>query len=276
MFVCVAELPSHLRIGNTIVETAVKFLISCVLQNRYLFPTSGLLRRFGYVIRVTRSSQSANREYSIFYTFGQILIEINGRDDRVRRHSLSIHGSRHKTARELADAELQRAIQLSLEEAGVTGALSRSGYVPSQPPVISEPPLIAPPSIAVDDEDDPELKAAIEASLREANAPKPSAPLAVDTPRLEDYSSSSPRFSQSQSYPSSTIKPPSLTLPNYDMDPLESDAIMTFSQTVEQVKNQGGRDVSSYPALNQLYDRANGLRPKLVMSLDDTGKRERK
>jgi growth factor-regulated tyrosine kinase substrate len=49
---------------------------------------------------------------------------------------------------------------------------------------------------------------------------------------------------------------------------------MTFSQTVEQVQAQGGGDMSRFPAVTQLFDNANNLRPKLVRSLDDTGRKE--
>lgn len=69
--------------------------------------------------------------------------------------------------------------------------------------------------------------------------------------------------------------PPAPKLTNYDLEPLEADAILTFSQTVEQVQTQGGRDMSRYPAINELFDKANGLRPKLAMSLDDTDRKER-
>lgn len=206
-------------------------------------------------------------------TFIKHLLNYNSGDSKGHRHSASVHSSRHRSARELADAELQRAIQLSLEEAGMTGALSRSGYVPSHPPPASEPPLFdrqTRPS--ADEEQDPDLRAAIEASLRDANAPRPSAPVAMETPRMETYS---PGLSQSYPPPTTRQQPQEPTLPNYDLDPLESDAIMTFSQMVEQVHNQGGRDIARYPALNQLYDQANSIRPKLVTSLDDTGKRER-
>jgi hepatocyte growth factor-regulated tyrosine kinase substrate len=200
---------------------------------------------------------------------------------RSHRHSSSVHSSRHRAARELQDAELQRAIQLSLEEAGLAQPGGRRpGYVPYQPDSwqTSEPPLVdrsTHPSKAMEDEDDPDLKAAIEASLREANAPRPSAP--IETPRSEEPAyayGNGPAFSQS--YPPSTIPASAVPkLPNYDLEPLESDAIMTFSQTVEQVQSQGNRDIYRYPAVGELYDRANGLRPKLAMSLDDTGRKER-
>ncbi|KAJ3735307.1 hypothetical protein DFJ43DRAFT_1059236 [Lentinula guzmanii] len=199
------------------------------------------------------------------------------KNDKGHRHSASMHSGRHSRARDLADAELQRAIQLSLQQVGAAGGHSRPGYVPYQPTYrYSEPPIVdrtthpASPS----EEEDPDLKAAIEASLREANAPKPSAPIVVETPRSEQPSYDGPGYSQS--YPPGVVPPhPALpTIPNYDLEPLETDAILTFSQTVEQVQAQGGRDMSRYPAVNELYDKANSLRPKLAMSVDDTGRKE--
>ncbi|KAL5534989.1 VPS27 [Sanghuangporus sanghuang] len=204
------------------------------------------------------------------------------KDDKKHHRSSSTH---HRSARDLADEELQRAIQLSLEEVGaasVNGRNSRPGYTSSQPEPSkygkwqsSEPPVVdrssrpSGPPIDEDDENDPELKAAIEASLREANAPKPSAP--VETPRSEVQNYGYP---QAQSYPetSSVIAPPQ---PSYDLQPLESDVILTFSQTVQEVEARGGRDISRYPAVNELYDKANGLRPKLALSLDDADRKEK-
>ncbi|KAF5385577.1 hypothetical protein D9757_006796 [Collybiopsis confluens] len=197
--------------------------------------------------------------------------------DKGHRHSASMHSSRHSRARDLADADLQRAIQLSIQEVGAAGGHSRPGYVPFQPSYrYSEPPIVdrfSRPN-ATPEEDDPDLKAAIEASLQEANAPKPSAPIVVETPRSEQPSYDGPGYSQS--YPPGIVPPhPVLpSIPNYDLEPLETDAILTFSQTVEQVQAQGGRDMSRYPAVNELYDRASGLRPKLAMSVDDAGRKE--
>ncbi|KAF8824077.1 hypothetical protein HHX47_DHR9000034 [Lentinula edodes] len=200
------------------------------------------------------------------------------KSDKGHRHSVSMHSGRHSRARDLADAELQRAIQLSLQEVGVANGHARPGYVPSQPTYqYSEPPIVdrtTHPTITSEEEEDPDLKAAIEASLREANAPRPSAPIVVETPRSEYPVYDGPGYSQS--YPPGVVPPhPVLpNIPNYDLEPLETDAILTFSQTVEQVQAQGGRDMSRYPAVNELYDKANSLRPKLAMSVDDTGRKE--
>lgn len=181
-------------------------------------------------------------------------------------HLSNARGSRSKVPRD-ADTDLQRAIQLSLQDAGVSGALNRSGYIPSQPPSTINPTS----NLArLDLDGDPDLKAAIEASLRDVSNPLPSAPLSAD-------------FAQPVASPPHHVGAPhesrltnSLSgLPNYDMDLRESDAIMMFSQTVEQAQQDpNGRDISRYPALNQLYDQANGLRPRLAMSLDDTSRRE--
>lgn len=162
----------------------------------------------------------------------------------------------------------------------MNGQSHRPGYAPSYSSPAqgaawhsSEPPLVdkstrPTTSRAIEeDEDDPELKAAIEASLREASAPKPSAPTG-----LEDGSNASVHRPTSFEHPARSHTYP--LVPQYDLEPLESDAILTFSQTVEHVEAEGGRDISRFPAVNELYDKASGLRPKLAMSLDDTNRKE--
>jgi len=133
------------------------------------------------------------------------------------------------------------------------------------------------------DEDDPDLKAAIEASLREANAPKPSAP-AVSPTKTEPASYSYQQdFTQQQQqqqqelvqmFRQTPTRPVLPKLPTYDLEPLETDAILTFNQTVEHVEANGGRDLSRYPAVTELYEKANSLRPRLALSVDDAGRKE--
>lgn len=201
---------------------------------------------------------------------------------RAHRSSQGVSGSRHRSARDLYDAELQRAIQLSLEEVGAAGG-RRPGYVPSPSPwQSSEPPLVdratrphmSSPN-AYEEEDDPDLKAAIEASLREANAPKPSAPIVIDaSERYLAEQRAGPGYAQSYPPSDATPKPRLPTIPNYDLEVLETDTILTFNQTVEQVQASGGRDLSRYPAVTELFDKANSLRPKLAMNLNDTSRKE--
>ena len=181
--------------------------------------------------------------------------------------------------RDSAFSDLERAIQLSIEEAGAHGQYGRPGYVSHQPDSWSEPPLVehnSRRSTQAEEEDDPDLKAAIEASLREANAPRPSAPTGLETPRAKQSSLSYSSQEHSQPYlPSTAPAEPSVpALPNYDLAPSESDTIITFSQTIEQVQAHGGGNMSRFPEVTQLLDNANNLRPKLARSLDDAGRKE--
>jgi len=134
----------------------------------------------------------------------------------------------------------------------------------------------------MDDEDDPDLKAAIEASLREANAPKPSAPSEIPTKTEPASYSYQQDFTQQQQQQEELVqmhrqtptRPVLPKLPTYDLEPLETDAILTFNQTVENVEANGGRDLSRYPAVTELYEKANSLRPRLALSVDDAGRKE--
>ncbi|KAH9005797.1 ubiquitin binding protein [Lactarius hatsudake] len=208
--------------------------------------------------------------------------ELTRHKDKVK-HRRSSHGTAHpdpRHARNVGDADLQRAIQLSLEEVSVHGQHERPGYVPYQPDSwqLSEPPLVEHSSrpAQAEGDDDPDLRAAIEASLREASAPKPSAPTGLETPRANQSSFSYTDREHSQSYlPSIAPAEPSVpALPNYDLSPSESDTILTFSQTIEQVQAHGGGNMSRFPEVTQLLDSANNLRPKLARSLDDAGRKE--
>lgn len=109
------------------------------------------------------------------------------------------HHHRSKSAKEQADEDLQRAIQMSLEDAGMVHGPRRADYVPDTPRYeVSEPPLVDHSSGAgAEEEDDPDMRAAIEASLREANAPKASAPVVEDEPA---YSHPAAQYEPSSSH----------------------------------------------------------------------------
>ncbi|KIJ45196.1 hypothetical protein M422DRAFT_207487 [Sphaerobolus stellatus SS14] len=190
---------------------------------------------------------------------------------KVIGHHSSSRSRKHQSATNF-DTDLQRAIQLSLAESG-SSTHTQSSYDPWQ---TSEPPLVdraTRPGAKREEDEDPELRAAIEASLREASAPKPSAPIASPYEEREEYS-----YRGASSYASdrnlATPQPPLPQLPNHDLDPRESDAILMFNQTVQDAQAQGGSDLSRMANVHELYDRANSLRPKLALGLDDTGRKE--
>ncbi|KAF8584959.1 ubiquitin binding protein [Ramaria rubella] len=218
-----------------------------------------------------------------------------GTRDRERSHSAdfnsghrrapdSARAHKHRSVRDFSEAELQRAIQLSLTDSNA--ASSSYGDPHSNRPYgqwqSSEPPLVdhgSRPSTngyKKEEEEDPELKAAIEASLREAHAPRPSAPVVTPYEEPEDYVyKGTPTYVNDRKTEFNLPpQPPLPNIPNHDLDPRESDAILTFSQTVQDAHTQGGSDLSRMSNVHELYDRANGLRPKLALSLDDTGRKE--
>ena len=127
-----------------------------------------------------------------------------------------------------------------------------------------------------EEEEDPELKAAIEASLRDANAPRPSAPVVVpDDSEDHAYRGAFTYSNGREKETSLSAHPPLPVLPNYDLDPRETDAILTFNQTIADANLQGGSSLSRISNAHEMYDRANSLRPKLALSLDDTDRKER-
>ena len=118
----------------------------------------------------------------------------------------------------------------------MNGRHSRPGYTPSQPESsacskrqTSERLLVDRsfrPRAPDDEENDPDLRAAIEACLREANAPKANAQALAESPVVE---------TSGQSYTSSSYTTPTPTanaLPDYDLRPLEGDTFLTSSQII--------------------------------------------
>ncbi|RCH78511.1 Vacuolar protein-sorting-associated protein 27 [Rhizopus stolonifer] len=121
------------------------------------------------------------------------------------------------------DDDIKKAIELSLKEAEQQKHGYSTGYVAPQPK--QQEPV----------EDDPDLAAAIAASLRD----------------LE--------ISQKQ---------PEVKNTN-DLSPVEMENILLFSTLMDRVYASGG-DVSNDTQINQLYTQIGNLQPKLVKSLDET------
>ncbi|EIW67290.1 hypothetical protein TREMEDRAFT_33875 [Tremella mesenterica DSM 1558] len=134
--------------------------------------------------------------------------------------------------REDLDADLQRAIELSLAESHGGGRL-----------VGSEPPIARRSGKAAADDDDEQLRLAIEASLRDMEA-RPSAPIGLDEPEY---------------------KP----LPTFDLTTRETETILTFSNTLEQMAAYGERDLRRFPQAHVLYEQAYALGGKLQRNAEE-------
>jgi growth factor-regulated tyrosine kinase substrate len=162
--------------------------------------------------------------------------------------------ARQQIRHEEIDEDLARAIELSLKESQSRPAGYAALRETPRTWAVSEPPLVE-RKRAQENDDDDDLRAAIEASLREAHAPQPSAP-------AEEPSASNGRVYDS----------PVASVPSYELAPLESDAIMTFNQTISDAQTYGLRDLRQ---THELYSRATTYQPKLTKSLDDTERKER-
>lgn len=154
-------------------------------------------------------------------------------------------------ARRDAESDLARAIALSLAEANAdaSGGGSR-GFVPA-PVYGSEPPLTdgsgrkvtAVDRTTNEEDEDADLRAAIEASLREMAA-APSAP----PPLRRSASSSSSLRSTATARNAHVVPPPPRP---WELPPAEEDALLTFGQTVALASRAGG-DVSRFPGIDEL------------------------
>ncbi|KAK4688577.1 hepatocyte growth factor-regulated tyrosine kinase substrate, partial [Tremellales sp. Uapishka_1] len=150
----------------------------------------------------------------------------------------SLPSSKTPRSRHDLDADLQRAIELSLAEAQPGG----SNFVPSEPPIARK-------SAAAVEDDDEEMRLAIEASLREMEKARPSAPRGLEEPEF---------------------KP----LPTYDLNSREAETILTFSSTLDQMAAYGERDLRRFPHVHGLYEQAYAIGGKLQRNAEEKGTKQ--
>ncbi|KAK4691507.1 hepatocyte growth factor-regulated tyrosine kinase substrate, partial [Lecanoromycetidae sp. Uapishka_2] len=175
---------------------------------------------------------------------------------RIIRHRSSMQ-PRDARVEENFDDDLKKALQMSLEEVkGHSGA----GYVPqSQLQAQRKPSVTNGASKAVkplEEEEDPDLKAAIAASIKEMEEQKKK----HATHLRKQASNSAPNTSSE------------VVMPNnkYELTPVEAENINLFATLVDRLQHQPPGTVLREPQIQELYDGIGALRPKLARSYGET------
>ncbi|CAO1614492.1 unnamed protein product [Sympodiomycopsis kandeliae] len=184
-----------------------------------------------------------------------------GRGGHQRSATLGSKPSSSSRRSRKEDDDLALAIKLSLQDSGGQPSAGSSSS-PSQPTSYQQQRAVRQPNgrmlEGTDADDDPDLAAAIAASLRDYMPPQPSAPL--DLPADDHHSTSTTTTAQEQPPPSTLPLPPSLDLP-----PSEIDSILTFSQSIQRQPH--------HPQNQVLFEKAIPARPKMIRNLEEANRR---
>ncbi|KAF2083700.1 ubiquitin binding protein [Saccharata proteae CBS 121410] len=157
------------------------------------------------------------------------------------------------------DSDLKRALEMSLEE---VKSHSSSGYVPQSQLLSSRPQSKAPatngyskPTAApVEEEDDPELKAAIAASIADME---------------EQKKKHAAQLKKQQSSPANGT-PVAAPKNDYELTPVEAENINLFSTLVDRLQHQPPGTILREPQIQELYESIGKLRPKLARTYGET------
>lgn len=157
------------------------------------------------------------------------------------------------------DEDLKKALEMSLEEVRKYSGAG-SGYVPqpqaqayrSRPAANGVPKLHG--AKAQDEEDDPELKAAIAASLAD----------------MEEQKNKHATKLKEQSAQAVSEGHPIPTRSDYELTLVEAENINLFSTLVDRLQSQPPGTILREPQIQELYESIGALRPKLARTYGET------
>jgi len=150
------------------------------------------------------------------------------------------------------DADLKRALEMSLEDAKASGS---SGYVSqSQLQSKPKPSTNGPSRKEPQEEEDADLAAAIAASLADMEEQK------------KKYTTTFKQQTASSSAAAPFVAPKN----DYELTPVEAENINLFSTLVDRLQHQPPGTILREPQIQELYESIGKLRPKLARTYGET------
>jgi growth factor-regulated tyrosine kinase substrate len=176
--------------------------------------------------------------------------------DSPKPHKTPLQGSMEPRSARVVDdgfdADLKRALEMSLEDAKGN---SSSGFVPqSQLQSQPKPSTNGASKKQPQEEDDPDLAAAIAASLADMEEQK------------TKYAATFKRQTANVSSSAPFVAPKN----DYELTPVEAENINLFSTLVDRLQHQAPGTILREPQIQELYESIGKLRPKLARTYGET------